>query len=276
MENIKIWIDGVQKEVFGLFYIFNSKYYFIYTEKETDENGYVILYMTTIGKETKNTENGAIETGAMIGMEIANPEEQQQVQTSISYIVEDKKNNTKNPQIQYLPMNMLSELKIISKKRFRLLKSIMEENFKLIFDSTPSNENNLVTMQPVVPIEPLVTDQIVQPLAQVTQAPVVPEPKVQEVVQPLVTVEPLATSQIVQPLAQVIPAPVEQLPSVSEPQQVVQPETVVQSQPTNNAEENVIIDYRSKYFEEQEKNKELQEQINNLTQKLEEIKKVIN
>ena len=41
-------------------------------------------------------------------------------------------------------------------------------------------------------------------------------------------------------------------------------------------EENIIIDYRSKYFEEQEKNKELQVQIDELNHKLEEIKKVIN
>ena len=40
-------------------------------------------------------------------------------------------------------------------------------------------------------------------------------------------------------------------------------------------EGNVIIDYRSKYFEEEEKNKELQAQIDELTQKLNEIKKVI-
>ena len=53
MENIKIFIDGIQKDVYGLFYVFDSKYYFIYTEKEVDENGYVILYMSQVGKETK-------------------------------------------------------------------------------------------------------------------------------------------------------------------------------------------------------------------------------
>lgn len=256
MENIKIWIDGAQKEVFGLFYVFNSKYYFIYTEKELDENGYVILYMTTVGKETKNTENGAIETGAMIAMEIANPEEQQQAQTSISYIVEDKKNNTKNPQIQYLPISMLSELKIISKKRFRLLKSIMEENFKLTFDSINNAENNAVEIQPLVSAESLNTQQVAQPLSEVI-------PPSQPVNQPVVVEQQVQnTVESVQPIEQTV------VPEVS-----AQPS---QPQPINNVEENIIIDYRSKYFEEQEKNKELQTQIDELTQKLEEIKKVIN
>ena len=58
---------------------------------------------------------------------------------------------------------MLTELKIISKKRFRLLKSIMEENFKLPFDSNSSNVDNLVAMQPVLPVEPQV-QEVVQPL----------------------------------------------------------------------------------------------------------------
>ena len=131
MENIKIFIDGIQKDVYGLFYVFDSKYYFIYTEKELDQNGYVILYMSQVGKETKNTETGPVDTGYMVGVEVTNLEEQQKVQTSISYIVEDKKNNTKNSQIQYLPMSMITNLKIISKKRFRLLKSIIVDNFKV-------------------------------------------------------------------------------------------------------------------------------------------------
>ena len=143
MENVKILIDGIQKDVYGLFYVFNSKYYFIYTEKEVDENNYVILYMSQIGKETKNTEAGPVDTGYMMGVEVTDNDEQQNVQTSISYIVEDKKNNTVNPLIQYLPMSMLTNLKIVSKKRFRLLKSVMVENFKLQFENAPISEIQL-------------------------------------------------------------------------------------------------------------------------------------
>lgn len=231
MENVKIILDGIVKDVFGLFYIYDSKYYFIYTEKEIDENNYVILYMTQVGKETKNTEAGVIDTGYMIGVEITDPEEQQKAQTAISYIVEDKKNNTINPQIQYLPMSMLTNLKILSKKRFRLLKTIMEENFKLDFNSNQNIElvqSQISTIEnSIQPIEPIV-DSIVQP------TPIVPE------VVPVV--------------------PEEQSAPVVE---------------TQNIDNNVIVDYRTKYFEEEEKNKELQAQIDVLTEKLNEIKKVI-
>ena len=39
--------------------------------------------------------------------------------------------------------------------------------------------------------------------------------------------------------------------------------------------DNVIIDYRTKYFEEEEKNKELELQIEQLTKKIDEIKKIL-
>lgn len=206
MDNVKILIDGVQKDVYGIFYIYESRYYFIYTEKEIDENGYVILYMTQVGKETTNTGLGPVDTGYMIGIEITDKEQQKSVQTSISYIVEDKKNNTVNPQIQYLPMSMLSNFKIISKKRFRLLKSIMIENFKLGFD------NQINTSLNDIPNE-VVSENTVE-----------------------------ANNLVID---------------------------------NNASDNNVIIDYRSKFFEEEEKNKELQEQIQILTQKLNDIKKVI-
>ena len=158
MESVKILIDGIEKEVFGVFYVYNAKYYFIYTEKEIDENGYVILYMTQVGKETQSTPNGNVETGFLVGMEITNPEEQKNVQASISYIVEDKKNGTKNPQIQYMPMNMLAKFKIISKKRFRLLKSIMEDNFKLVFENI--SVENAATNSSNVETTPLVDSSV--------------------------------------------------------------------------------------------------------------------
>lgn len=219
MENVKIILDGVVKDVFGLFYVYDSKYYFIYTEKELDENNYVILYMTQIGKETKQTETGVIDTGYMIGVEITDPVEQQKAQTSVSYIVEDKKNNTVNPQIQYLPMSMLTNLKIISKKRFRLLKTIMEENFKLVF--------NTIEIESIQPIDSIV-ENVVQPLP--------------------------ITSEV----ESIVPE--------------VQTNIGVQTQKDDN---NVIVDYRTRFFEEEEKNKELQAQIDMLTEKLNEIKKVI-
>ena len=255
MENVKIFIDGIQRDVCGLFYVFDSKYYFIYTEKEVDENGYAILYMSQVGKETKNTEAGPVDTGYMVGVEITNPEEQQKVQTSISYIVDDKKNNTVNSQIQYLPMSMLTNLKIISKKRFRLLKSIIVDNFKVSFENEVASQiqpDNLVSgVVPVVPVALTDVNTHVEPVV-----PIVPN----EIQVPIAPVEP-----------SVQPQPLQNLNNN---------ETQLQSNVSsdNNIstnEGNIIIDYRSKYFEEEEKNKELQAQIDELTQKLNEIRKVI-
>ena len=217
MENIKILIDDVQKDVYGLVYIYDSKYYFIYTEKEVDGE-YVVLYMTQVGKETQNTPTGPVDTGYMIGVEVTNPEEQKKAQTSISYIVEDKKNNTTNSQIQYLPISMLTNLKIISKKRFRLLKSIMVDNFKLTFDTIENKE-----LETVVSPEPI--EENVSPLQQ----------------------------------------------EIGVDEELNNNQSII----TNNENDNVIVDYRTRYFEEEEKNKELQSQIDFLTQKLEEIKKII-
>lgn len=233
MDNVKIFIDGIEKEVFGLFYIYNSKYYFIYTERELDENGYVILYMTQVGKETANTQTGVVETGYMIGVEVTDSEEQKNVQMSVSYIVEDKKNGTTNPAIQYLPINMLTNLKILSKKRFRLLKTIMVDNFKLSFanDSLEKEEpqNVLETLQPVENTTVINEQSIAQPLNQISNI---------EVQEPEINNE-------------------------------------INSEINNTNEETVIIDYRARFFEEQEKNTALQLQIDDLTQKLNDIKKII-
>ena len=214
MEKVKILIDGVEKEVYGLVYVYDSKYYFIYTENEV-EGEYVVLYMSQIGKETQNTPTGPIDTGYMIGVEVPTPEEQKKAQESISYIVEDKKNNTINSQIQYLPLSVLVNLKIISKKRFRLLKSIMVDNFNLMLDEPQDKQKDLQVQ--------LVEDNVT-PIEQVSNQ------------------EGLNSNEVV-------------------------------SNIENN--DNVIVDYRSRYFEEEEKNKELQAQIDLLTQKLEEIKKIV-
>lgn len=221
MENIKIFLDGVQKDVSGLFYVYEGKYYFIYTEKEVDGE-YIILYMSQVGKETQNTPNGPVDTGYMIGVEITDPEEQKKVQTSISYIVEDKKNNTLNPQIQYIPISAITNLKIIGKKRFRLLKSIIVDNFKLSLDNLDS-----LTV-------------------------------------PIVSNEEIKISQ-----------PIESQNEVQQNEPALQQETEQKQSDLEEESANVIVDYRTRYFEESEKNKQLQAQIDMLTQKIEEIKKIV-
>ena len=131
----------------------------------------------------------------MLGLEINDQDEWSRVQSSITEIVDDKKNGTTNSEIQYLPVTMLSKLKIVSKNKFKLMKHLVEENFKV------------------------------------------------------------------------------QLSNKSLPQDVSTEQQTLNNNTSNDGE--VIIDYRTKFFEEQEKNKELQEQIKVLQGKLDSIKGIL-
>ena len=225
MENTKIILDNAtETNVNGIFYVFNSKYYFIYTMRELDENDYVRLYVVQVCKEVQNTPTGPIDTGYMLGMEINDSEEWARVQESITKIVEDKKNNTTNSDIQYLPISMLVNLKIIGKNKFKLMKSIVQDNFKIEIKSSEETKiisSNLTLTQPSGAISSSVTNDSAIPL------------------------ENLAT-----------------IPTTGN----------IPSTPNNG---DVIIDYRSRFFEEQEKNRELEEQLKSLNQKLEQIKNII-
>lgn len=210
MNKVKIILEnGMLKEVDGIFYLYNQKYYFIYTEKELDENGYVILHLVQVGKEIKNSPTGPVETGYMIGVEIADENEWSIVKESVSKIVEDKKIKTQSPDIQYLPITMLNNLKIISKKHFKLLNNVVESfglkldyvNNDVINDYELNTNTNEAELSDTMSLE---------------QA---------------------------------------------------------QSQNINN--EDVIIDYRARFFEEREKNNQLQNEIDILKQKLENIKNII-
>ena len=235
MENTKIFLDnGTELTVNGIFYVFNSKYYFIYTMSELDENDYVRLYVVQVCKEIQNTPTGPIDTGYMLGMEISNPEEWASVQDSIMKIVEDKKNNTINSEIQYLPINMLTNLKIVNKNKFKLMKNIIEDNFKVNVGSSmetlslgdfSKNYNNLTSNDVLTPIQPL------EPISNAV----------------------MKDSSI----------PLENL------------NTIPSSTTSNTKDGDVIIDYRSRFFEEQEKNQELEEQIKKLNEKLENIKSIL-
>ena len=226
MENTKIFLDnGTELTVNGIFYVFNSKYYFIYTMSELDENDYVRLYVVQVCKEIQNTPTGPIDTGYMLGMEISNPEEWASVQDSIMKIVEDKKNNTINSEIQYLPINMLTNLKIVNKNKFKLMKNIIEDNFKVNVGSSmetlslgdfSKNYNNLTSNDALTPIQPL------EPISNAV----------------------MKDSSI----------PLENL------------NTIPSSTTSNTKDGDVIIDYRSRFFEEQEKNQELEEQIKKLNE----------
>ena len=187
MQDIKIILEnGEQKDVSCIFYMYNSKYYIIYTEKELDQNGYVVLHLSQVGKEIKQSPTGPVDTGYMIGVEISDPNEWSIVQKSITEIVDDKKNNTTSKDIQYLSADMLKNLKILSKKTFRLMRSVVEGAFKVAIETkAPDVTNN------------------------------------------------------------------------------------------NAVGDDVILDYRSKFYDEQLKNEELQKQIDELNKKLENIKKAL-
>ena len=228
MDNIKIILDnGIEINVNGLFYIFNSKYYFIYTTGETDENEYVKLYVVQVCKEIQNTPTGPVDTGYMLGMEISNPEEWGKVQESITKIVEDKKNGTQSSDIQYLPINMLVNLKITSKNKFKLMRHIVENDFNVtisvaVSETIHDNEyigsntilENNIEISPIKPMEPI---------------------------------------------------------NILQEDNAIGQDTIENIQNTGE----VIIDYRSRFFEEQEKNQELEAQIKKLNEKLENIKNII-
>lgn len=274
MDIVKVYLEnGQEKEVNGIYYIFNSKYYFMYTEKEIDENGYVVLHLAQIGKEVKSTPSGNQETGFLIGLEIADPEEWKLVQGSITKIVDDKRNGTVSPEIQYLPINMLSNLKIVSKKTFRLMQSVMLESFKI----DVSNTQPLVQQAPlsieVTDSEEMAPVQPVNPFSPVT--PVVPE-----VSEPLQESKP-EEIPVTQPnLENITPASAIPVDPLAVPFSSVTPvdpfgDSQVSSATISSEDSNIIIDYRAKFFEEQEKNKQLQATIDELNSKITNIKNII-
>lgn len=208
MNNASILLEnGTQAYVNGIFYVFNSRYYFMYTQGELVDSDYVQLYVVQVCKEVQTTPNGPVDTGYMLGVEISDLAEWNKVQSSITKIVEEKKNGTVNNEIQYLPINMLVNLKIVSKNKFKLMRHLLEQDFK-------------------------------------------------------VTIQPSVTSQVVV--------------SQSDVSSVSTADPSVDKSVSNADDENVIIDYRAKYFEEQDKNSELENQIKDLQDKLNAVKNILN
>lgn len=232
MEDVRIFLnDGVETNVNGIFYVFNSKYYFIYTTGELEENEYVKLYVVQVCKEVQNTPSGPIDTGYMIGMEIKDPEEWHRVQQSITKIVEDKKRNIQSQEIQYLPTNMLVNLKIVSKNKFKLVKHIVENDFNVLLSQPViSNNNNDEDFN--------LNNNLVDIMSNVEN--------IETNTQPVVPIEANLETNI-----------------------------NLNGSDLEDPVGDVIIDYRASFFEEQEKNKQLEEQIKMLNDKLENIKSII-
>lgn len=204
MEDVKILLEnGIETQVKGIFYVFNFKYYFIYTLGEVVDNDYIQLYVMQVCKEVKNTQQGSTETGNLIGIDISNKEEWSKVQKSIVAIVDDKKSNSVSGFVQYLETNLMKNLRVYSKNKFKLIKDVVYNNFNYKNDNS---ENSLET-------EPTTS-----------------------------------TTETIQP------KPVE----------------------TGNSElSNVIVDYRAKFFEVEDENEALKEQIKILTDKLASIDTIL-
>lgn len=239
MDSVKIFLEnGVEQEVPSIFYVFNSKYYFIYTTKELDENGYVILYVCQVGKETANSTTGIVETGNMVGVEITDPQEWANVQSSITEIISDKKNKVSSPKIQYLPLTMLVNLKIVGKKVFRLKPTLVAESFGITVEEKKNEE-----------VVPSIASMPLEPVA------------------PVASVEPTTV-----PITPVVEADV---PNNGDSIPLTNVKQVQPVEPAQTVQNDVVIDYRTSFFEEQEKNKSLQSKIDELTEKLNSIKKLV-
>ena len=137
----------------------------------------------------------------MIGVDIKDATESISVQESITKIVNDKKTGTQSPDIKYLPTSMISNLKISSKKTFRLMRSIVEEYFNI----------DLGRLDEPIPKDALGLND-------------------------------------------------------SQNSDLLAPREV---------DSDLIVDYRSKFFEEQDKNSELEKQLAELKAKLDNIKQII-
>lgn len=255
--------SGIEKEVDGIFYLFNSKYFFTYTEKDLDENGYVIFHLVQVGKEIKNTPDGPIDTGYMVGMEISNDDEWKNVQSSVTKLVEDKKNNTNSEEIQYLPQNMLSVLRIISSKTFRLAQSVVKQVFKLSLNTEIEtlsqelvNDNNEISS--------LVGSDNLENEANQMLTEQQMNFSVTDVANQALDVDQFNNTNFIN---DTIPNNLESVYS--------QP-SIMQQNSTEPEQNDIIVDYRSRFFEEQEKNKQLEDEIKRLNEKIESIKMLIN
>ena len=272
MDKAKIFLeDGMENVVNCIFYLYNSKYYFLYTQNEVDENGYVKLYLTKVGKETTNTENGPVETGNMIGIEIPTNDEWKEVQGSISKIVNSKKTKIEDKDIQVLPINMLVNLKVVGKKTFRLLSNIIENDFGVslsenLLQANDSNQQLLNDPNLNKPIEES-TDQVIEPVIEQANN-TIETPTVSEVEQPVpVIVDESTELENISNTSNEELAPLEN--SYSELENTTEQSTEELENP------DIIIDYRTRFFEEQEKNKKLMEEIEKLNKKLESIDEII-
>lgn len=140
MEELQIFsIDGKPIDVDCIYYFSNNNYYLIYTTREIDENGYVVLNITKIAREVINTDEGMRSTGNLVGLEITDDNEWKSVQIDINNIINDKKNKTST--IHYLPASSLINLKINGFRVFRLRPDILKEAFGIVVNDSNDDQD---------------------------------------------------------------------------------------------------------------------------------------
>lgn len=138
MEELKIFSDsGNLIDVNCIYYYSNNNYYLIYTTKEIDENGYVVLYIAKIVREAVQNPSDS----GLVGIKVTDEEEWKNVQTDVSKILEDKKNKT-NSAVHYLDSKNLVDLKIKNSRIFRLRPDIMKESLGIELESFDKEVNN--------------------------------------------------------------------------------------------------------------------------------------
>ena len=139
MDNVEVTIENVVKSVQGIYYISNNNYYFLFTEKKRDENGYIILNIVKVLQEVVNTPTGQAPTGNLVGLSITDEQEWKNVQKDIGNIIDDKQNK-KREAVRYLDINLLQKLIIKNTRVFRL----KEEMYNKTFNQNSIPDDNLI------------------------------------------------------------------------------------------------------------------------------------
>ena len=129
--------NGNKINVYGIYYISNNNYYFIYSKGEQDNDNHVIFYVVKILQEVTNGVSGPTPTGYLIGLRINDENEYNLVKNDITNIVNDIESNT-NSAVRYLDLSMLNNLKIKDNRTFKLGVDISNK----IFNNSDNEVNN--------------------------------------------------------------------------------------------------------------------------------------
>lgn len=229
-------LDENNREVksYAIYYTINDRFYVIYTNKEKDENSYVILHIAKVLKEVNNTPEGIVPTGKYIGLEISDQSEWDNAKTNIGEIVSNKQNGSP-ASVNYLPVSEINGISIKSSKTFKLREDIVDsiieegndgEALEITPMAQPTVEENVVE-EPVtveMPVAEEITPEIPME-APVEETPVadIPQVSVEEpIAEPVIADEPVVpefTQDISTPA--IAPNPFEMQPEVEIPQEPV-------------------------------------------------------